>query len=53
MYMTLKMNLEGILLGILTTFPEKYFVCLFCLQQLSAKNLDLLELVLFSGSWKY
>ena len=51
--MTLKMNLEGILLGILKTFPEKYFVCLFCLQQLSAKNLDLLELVLFSGSWKY
>ena len=51
--MTLKMNLKGILLGILTTFSEKYFVCLFCLQQLSAKNLDLLELILSSGSEKY
>ena len=48
--MTLKMNLEGILLRI---FPEKYFVCLFSLQQLSAKNYDLLELILFSGSEKY
>ena len=52
--MTLKMNLEGKLLQILTTFPEKYFLFIFTIQQLSAKkSWPLQAWILFTASDEY